>query len=436
MGEHKKLRGGSLSLKFILELYFGIILPRKMMTNKNTLAYNERYIRDTFRWLENKGYIEYFKLAGKRYCYLTEKGFAVLEHTDSRYEINPVNRRRHQFYEREAREQARSGEVYLAMERCDILASPNLRSTLEDLLNEKKILKKLYSRYEGWHYAPNGKKKEYSSQELFQEGIYFTSQEIRYAAMQMNLGDMFKMSRMEGVLIYRDRIFICYNTMERMLRWNNSCEDTAVLGLSRLFYGFGMEEGGLKVQEKEIIGIVFGHRYGTNLKKLVWGNTKEMPTEATEDKIHYLSSKLLYSGNIRNFSKMYYLTLENDQMIPQMKRLLSHVFAEDLIAQREEKVFNKIAAETGENWIWMNEWDRGGVSWGQAGKKHNVYRLTDLELNQLRELLEKEEEYYLITFEEYGPYLQEILGGKLKRLYYYESTRMDSIKLRWQKENV
>ena len=75
-----------------------------------------------------------------------------------------------------------------------------------------------------------------------------------------------------------------------------------------------------------------------------------MPTEATEDKIHYLSSKLLYSGNIRNFSKMYYLTLENDQMIPQMKRLLSHVFAEDLIAQREEKAFNKIAAETGENW--------------------------------------------------------------------------------------
>lgn len=44
---------------------------------------------------------------------------------------------------------------------------------------------------------------------------------------------------------------------------------------------------------------------------------------------------------------MYYLTLENDQMIPQMKRLLSHVFAEDLIAQREEKAFNKIAAETG-----------------------------------------------------------------------------------------
>lgn len=69
-------------------------------------------------------------------------------------------------------------------------------------------------------------------------------------------------------------------------------------------------------------------------------------------------------------------------------------------------------------------------------KKHNVYRLTDLELNQLKELLEKEEEYYLITFEEYGPYLQEILGGKLKRLYYYESTRMDSIKLGWQKEKV
>lgn len=432
MRENGKLRPGSLALQFVLELFFGIVLPRKMLTNRNILDYHARHIWATMDDLVRDGYVGYVRFVNKRYCYLTRKGFQLLERTDPRFGVNSANYRRHQFYEREIREQARDGEVYLAMERCGFHASPHLRIAFEDLLNQRLPEKsRIRQRYEAWNWTKDGKAKAYAYEDLFEEGVFFTSKEVRYAARQLNFMDLFVRSRFSGILIYRSRLFICYNTMERMLKWSAACEDSARKGLHELLYRFDTDagRGSVRANEQEMEGIVFGHSIARNLKRLAWGNTKEAPDDKSQDKIAYLSRKLLYSGNIKGFPHMYFVSMENGRMAADMRRLFYACFHIDQIREREKQIFNSMPDAA--RWVWLNEWtseyERPGYYWGRDGKRYDVYRLPVIELKMLHFLMSRDRDYILFAFPEDAGYLEEVLGPHLFKIYGYCDEEMGSV---------
>lgn len=428
MGKIVKLRDGSLAVRIILELYFGIILPRVVLTGNESLDYNSRYVRSVFSWLEQKDYIKYINFAHRRYCYLTKEGFSVLEKTDDRFVLNSSNYKSHRFYEKDIRETARDGEVFLALERFGVHAFPHLRIAFEDLLSQKLPREeRIYRQVEAWSLTRNGTEKEFDYEQMMKEGIYFPSKEIRHAASQLNLLDVFKMSRFSGVLVRGDTVYICYNTMERLMRCIPNCEYMMRKGIYNLLRRFGAsEKGSLRVNEYEIEIIVFGHSIEKNLKKLIWGNIKNAPWLESRGKREYLSCKNFYVNNVSQFCSIHYVSLENSRMIKELTRVMAHANMRDIILEREEKFFSEMGRE---NWFWLGEWDRAGTCRGEDGSKLNIYRLPDLELKRIEFLLEQEKEYMLITFQDYADSLVQILNKQyLKEIYVYEDEKMERVK--------
>lgn len=428
MGKVVKLHEGSLALRIILELYFGIVLPRVMLTGSESLDYNNRYVRSVFSWLKEKGYIGYINFANRRYCYLTKEGVSVLRKTDDRFAVNSSNYRNHRFYAKDIRETARDGEVFLALERFGVHAFPHLRIAFEDLLSQKLPRgEKIYRHLEAWSLTRNGTEKEFDYEQMMKEGIYFPSKEIRHAASQLNLLDVFKMSRFSGVLIRGETIYICYNTMERLMRCVSNCEYMTRKGVYNLLRRFGTsEEGSLRVNEYEIEILLFGHSIGKNLKKLIWGNIKNAPWMESRGKREYLSCKNLYVNNISQFCSIHYVSLENNRMIKELTRIMEHADMQEVLLSREEKFFHEMGRE---NWFWLGEWDRAGTCRGEDGSKMNIYRLPDLELKRIEFLLEQEKEYVLITFQDYVGSLMEVLNKQyLREIYVYENEEMAHVK--------
>ncbi|MCC8139764.1 MAG: hypothetical protein LIO67_05625 [Lachnospiraceae bacterium] len=368
----EKLRDGSFKLMVLRELYFAKILPRKLLTDRSMLDWNYRYVCRAMQELERDGYLAYHSFLRRRYCYLTERGFSLLKETDGRYLVNAENYRRHRFYQKQIREQVRDAEVLQKLARYGFRAWPDERPSFADLLRLRGVGMAEEKR-EAWSYDREGNLKEYDVESLFSEGVYFESAEVRRAAAMLGYLDLLRMGRFCGLLILRDRVYLCYNVMERMMRWSESCERNCVIGIRQLLLKYSAE---LKIRDVEIEAIVFG-RDMNGILPLLWGNTKEVPTEETRKRVAYRSARLFCCENAEFFWKIHYIPL--DAAAREISRMQHAEF--------------------------------GGETAG--GEETGLYLIDQLELQKLRLLMEQKKAFRLRGFAEYREILERIFGEKL-----------------------
>ncbi len=414
----KGLQIGSCKTLMLKELFFFTGITKSYLLQN---GYEYAYSSQCLSWLIKKGYVGTAtpKDLRRAVCFLTRAGYKLLADQDESYRVSDEKWDAMRFKENRARSIVRIGDTAHFIKTYGFLVCGDERLTFDDFLKPIQTGESSFDNDFGYRF---------DIKNLAQSGVFFPSREIRPLIQPQNTRDEIAetknvgMWRSTGILLFGGKIYIVYNTMERMMKWISHHEKEYQEAIQNLLGGYS---GFINTDSKNINAIVFG-KHQDLTKKLIWGNSDTPPeiTERTGKRKAWYSERefnteeksaaLLYSKTASFFEHIYYVPVGND-VTEEQDRLWQSLLQEEEVDRAEDKRFEAFG------WVWMPEgFKRGFTERGTA-----IYRITHLDIMELTTIRERtRENFTLITHEIYLPLLKELYGNRIEEIYLYENYEM------------
>lgn len=214
-------------------LYHAPLLPRKQIhyTLSTTEARNNDMLRDLIRL----GHVGITDALGRRCCYLTESGLKELYRL---YNIAPEPDTVHIAHHAAKKERnLRVGQMVNLLQAADINTFEHSKPHLETLIAIMNG-RPLGDIEDNWSALRPGITSNADLPALLSKGIFYPSSVIKRALKRRGIKEPTKSSRMVGVLLLQEDIFMCYSTLNRMMQFDDATEKAACEYILGLFTGY------------------------------------------------------------------------------------------------------------------------------------------------------------------------------------------------------